>query len=112
MPAKQPTSSPKTVTGLQENTEAALTYVFGWISGLVFLLLEKESKKIRFHAMQSIIVSGALTLISFIPVIGWMLSPFTAILSIILALFLAVKAYQGEDYELPVVGEFAKKQVK
>ena len=59
-------SKSKTVTGLPENTEAALTYLFGWVTGLIFLLVEKDNKKIRFHAMQSVVTFGGFTLISMI----------------------------------------------
>ena len=105
-------SKTKTVTGLPVNTEAALTYLFGWITGLIFLLLEKDNKKIRFHAMQSIIVFGVCTLATMIPVVGWMLSPIVWLAAFILWLVLIIKAYQGEDFVVPVLGEFAKKQLK
>lgn len=101
-----------TVTGLPENTEAALTYLFGWITGLLFLLLEKDNKKIRFHAIQSIATFGVLTLVTLVPVIGWMLAPLVWLVAFILWLVLIIKAYQGEMFGLPVVGEFARKQVK
>lgn len=102
----------KTVTGLPVNTEAALTYVLGWLSGVVFFLLEKDDKFIRFHAMQSIVVFGGLTILSFIPILGWMLSPLIMIGGFILWLVLILKAYKGEKYVLPVVGEFAEKQME
>jgi uncharacterized membrane protein len=107
-------SAPKarTVTGLPENTEAALTYLFGWITGLIFLLMEKDNKKIRFHAMQSIITFGVATLVTMVPVIGWMLSPLIWLVAFILWLVLIVKAYQGEMFKLPVIGDFAAKQMK
>ena len=68
----------KTSTGLDENIAGLLCYVLGWISGLVFILIEKENKFVRFHAIQSIIVFGAITVASFIlswiPFIGSFLS--------------------------------------
>ena len=70
MATKTSPSKTKTVTGLPVNTEAALTYLFGWITGLIFLLLEKDNKKIRFHAMQSIIVFGVCTLATMVPVVS------------------------------------------
>lgn len=97
-------------TGLPKNTAAALSYVLGWLTGIVFLLIEKDPF-VRFHAMQSIVVFGALTILMFIPVIGWMLSPLLWIVGFVLWLVLIFKAYQGEEFELPVVGEFAKKQL-
>ncbi|MDZ4246338.1 MAG: hypothetical protein U1D67_04370 [Dehalococcoidia bacterium] len=64
----------KTSTGLAENVSGLLCYVLGWISGIVFLILEKENKAVRFHAFQSIIVFGILSLIgvvfSPIPILG------------------------------------------
>lgn len=97
-------------TGLPKNTAAALSYVLGWLTGIIFLLIEKDPF-VRFHAMQSIITFGILTLLSFIPVIGWILSPLVMIVGFILWLVLIFKAYQGEEFKLPVVGEFAKKQL-
>ena len=45
----------KTSTGIQENVAALLSYLVGWVTGLVFILLEQENKYVRYHAMQSII---------------------------------------------------------
>jgi uncharacterized membrane protein len=101
----------KSGLGLPSNTAAALSYVLGWLTGIVFLLLEKDDKFVRFHAMQSIITFGVITLLSFIPVIGWMLSPILMILAFVLWLLLIFKAYQGEKFKLPVIGDFAEKQM-
>ena len=97
---------------LPENTAAALTYVLGWISGLVFLLAEKKNGKVRFHAMQSLMFFAALTVITFVPVVGWLLSPFVMIVGLIVWLVSIYKAYNGEDFELPIVGKLAKKQLE
>lgn len=95
-------------TGLPKNTAAALCYVLGWITGIVFLLIEKEDKFVRFHAMQSVVTFGILTVASFMPLIGWILSPFIMIIGFVLWLVLIIKAYQGEEFELPVVGKLAR----
>ena len=100
----------KSATGLSSNTAAALTYLFGWLTGIVFLLIEKDDKFVRFHAMQSVITFGGLTVLSFVPIIGWILSPFLLVLAFILWLVLIYKAYQGEEFKLPIVGDFAQKQ--
>lgn len=97
--------------GLPVNTAAALCYAFGWISGLVFLLAEKQNAKVRFHAMQALLFFGGLTVLSFVPIIGWLLSPFVMIVGFIVWLMSIYKAYNGEDFELPVVGKMAKKQL-
>lgn len=96
-------------TGLPRNTAAALSYVLGWLTGIIFLLIEKD-KFVRFHAMQSIVTFGLLTVLSFVPVIGWLLSPLVMIVGFILWLVLIFKAYQGEEFKLPWIGEFAQKQ--
>lgn len=95
-------------TGLPKNTAAALCYLLGWVTGIVFLLIEKEDKFVRFHAMQSVITFGILTIASFLPLIGWILSPFIMIIGFVLWLALIIKAYQGEEFELPVVGKLAR----
>ena len=98
----------KKSSGLPKNTAAALCYLLGWVTGIVFLLIEKEDKFVRFHAMQSVVVFGILTLASFVPVVGWILSPFLMLAGFILWLVLMVKAYQGEEFELPIVGKLAR----
>ncbi len=95
-------------TCLPKNTAGALCYLLGWVTGIVFLLIEKEDKYVRFHAMQSIVTFGILTLASFAPVIGWVLSPFLMIAGFVLWLVLMVKAYQGEEFELPLAGKLAR----
>ena len=98
----------KAGTGLPKNTAAALTYVLGWVTGIVFLLIEKDPF-VRFHAMQSIVVFGILMILMFVPIIGWMLSPVLWIVGFVLWLVLIFKAYQGEEFKLPFVGDQAKK---
>ena len=96
----------KTSTGLQENIEGLLCYLGGWITGLIFLLIEKNSKFVKFHAVQSIGVSVALMILSFIPLVNIVVG----ILGIILWILLMVKAYQNQLFKLPVIGNFAAKQ--
>jgi len=104
-----------TSLGLAENIEGALAYVVGWISGLVLWFLEPENKFVRFHAMQSIVVFGALTVVEivlgFIPIIGAILGFLLGLVGFFLWLWLMYKAYQGEMYKLPWVGDFAEQQV-
>ena len=103
----------KTSTGLQENVAGLLCYVLGWVSGLVFILLEAENKFVRFHAMQSIIVFGVLNIIGivfgWIPWFGWVISSLVGLLGFVLWIVLMVKAYQGVMYKLPVAGDLAEK---
>ena len=103
----------KTSTGLQENVAGLLCYVLGWVSGLVFILLEAENKFVRFHAMQSIIVFGILSIIGivfgWIPWFGWVISSLVGLLGFVLWIVLMVKAYQGVMYKLPIAGDLAEK---
>ena len=101
----------KSSTGLAANVAGLLCYVLGWISGLVFILIERESKFVRFHAIQSIYVFGTLTIASivlgWIPIIGGALGWFISVLAFILWIILMVKAYQGTMYKLPWAGNLA-----
>ena len=105
----------KTSTGLEANVAGLLCYVLGRVSGLVFILIEKENKFVRFHAMQSIYVFGALTIVaivlSWIPIIGFVIGWLISVLGLILWIVLMVKAYQGTLYKLPWVGNLAERQV-
>src|SRR3954466_11630516 len=58
MSSQPPAQTAKSSTGLDENIAALLSYIAGWITGLVFFLIEKDSRLVRFHAMQSLILSG------------------------------------------------------
>ena len=99
----------KTSSGLQENVAGLLCYILGWVSGLIFLLIETENKFVRFHAVQSIIVFGTLNIFAmvffWIPFIGGIVGG----LAIALLIVLMIKAYQGTMYKLPVVGDLAEK---
>ncbi len=96
------------MTGLPRNTAAALSYVLGWLTGIVFLLIEKDSF-VRFHAAQSIVVFGILTIVVLIPGIGWVIAPLAWIVGFVLWLGLIFKSYQGEEFKLPWAGNMAKK---
>lgn len=102
-----------TKTGLPKNTAAALAYLLGWLTGIIMLLVEKD-KFVRFHAMQSILVFGGLTVLQIILGMTLILAVFVPliwVLELVLWVVLMWKAYQGQEFVLPVVGEFAKKQV-
>jgi uncharacterized membrane protein len=105
----------KTSTGLEENVAGLLCYLLGFITGILFFIIEKENSFVRFHAMQSIITFGAIFVLSivlgFIPIIGWILALLFPFVALALWIILMVKAYQGERYKLPIVGDIAEKQV-
>jgi len=100
----------KSSTGLDENVAAFLCYLFGFITGIVFLVVEKKSSFVKFHAMQSTITFLGLFVISFviswIPIINLLVYPIW-LLSLILWLILMIKALKGERYLLPIVGKMA-----
>ena len=100
-------------TSLEPNVAGLLCYVLGWITGLVFILIEKENKFVRFHAMQSIVVFGAWNVLAiilwWIPFVGWILGTVLSLLGLVLWIILMVKAYQGERFKLPIAGDIAEK---
>jgi uncharacterized membrane protein len=101
----------KSSTGLDENVAGFFCYLLGFITGIIFLAVEKKSSFVKFHAMQSTITFLSLFIISlilgFIPIIGLLVYPIW-ILSLILWLLLMVKALKGERYALPIVGKMAE----
>ncbi|HEX8849267.1 MAG TPA: DUF4870 domain-containing protein [Gemmatimonadaceae bacterium] len=111
-------------TGLASNVAGALCYLLGLITGVLFLLIEKNDKFVRFHAAQSIAVSLvmiaasiALSIVSgvlgFVPVIGWIIGLLLALVvglgSFILWILLMWKAFQGQEWEAPIAGPLARK---
>src|SRR3989344_8193375 len=98
-------------TGLPKNTSAALSYVLGPITGVIFLVLEKDSF-VRFHAMQSIVFSVAALLINTVigaTIILAILLPVLSVVEFVLWLLLIYKAWQGQEWELPYLGKIARK---
>jgi uncharacterized membrane protein len=100
------------VMGLDANVVAALSYLFGFVTGGVVLVLEQKDRFVRFHALQSALAFGGITLfwllMSAIPVLGFIIGVLVVIPgSAILWLVLMFKAYQGEEFRLPIVGQIA-----
>ena len=97
-------------TGLQQNIAGLLCYILGWITGIIFLLIEKDDTYVRFHAWQSVLVFGVLTVLniafSFVVVLNWIVGVVTFIAWVVLMF----KAYSGEKYKVPVLGNIAEKQ--
>jgi uncharacterized membrane protein len=130
--SQPPAQIAKSSTGLDENVAALLSYIAGWITGLVFFLIEKDSRLVRFHAMQSLILSGggtvlliALWILIFVLsiIIGYISGILAFLVTTVLSLVAGVlglailigaiisliKAYQGQYFKLPVVGNLAEK---
>jgi uncharacterized membrane protein len=101
-------------TGLKKETAGALAYVLGPITGVIFLIIEKVPF-VRFHAMQSIVVLGGLTVLAWIlpfTIILAFFVPLIGILWFVLWLILIYKAWQGQEWEVPFLGKFARQFVK
>jgi uncharacterized membrane protein len=124
----------KSSTGLDENVAALISYIFGWVSGLIFFLMEKDSKLVRFHAMQSILFNVLVAIVCFV---GWIITVVLVLIAssladalgavsgilaglvwlvIVVGILIAwilclVRAYQGKFFKLPVIGNIAEKIV-
>jgi uncharacterized membrane protein len=107
-------------SGMTENVAGFLCYILGWLTGIIFLLVDKRPF-VRFHAAQSIVVFGGLTIIHFIlayGVLGWhtwdfwslwnIISLLVNLVGVVLWILLMVTAYQGKTFEVPVVAGIAK----
>ena len=131
-PPVQTATTTKSSTGLDENIAALLSYVFGWVSGLIFFLIEKDSRLVRFHAMQSILLNAAALVVGFVLWFVWVIAAIifaqvsdvlASLVSLVLGLLIFVfyigvligvilcliKAYQKAYFKLPVLGNFAEK---
>jgi uncharacterized membrane protein len=114
-------------TGMTANVAGLLCYVALWVTGIVFVVMEKKSKFVKFHAWQSIITFGALTVVqiilSILGAIAWAISPFGGLWRfanvlgiivwvIIVGLWIALMllAYQGKMWKVPLAGNWAEKQ--
>src|SRR5690349_14610558 len=127
--AMQPVSTAQpTSTGLTSNVAGALAYILGFITGIVFLVLEpyKHDRFVRFHAMQSILYSAAgivfrigwgLLVSALMDVSAWVglvLVPVGLVISLGLFcfwLFLMYQAYSNREFRIPIIGAIAAKQV-
>jgi uncharacterized membrane protein len=101
-------------TGLSANVAGLLCYVLGWITGIIFIVLEKKSTFVRFHAWQSIMTFGVLTVaqlvLGWIPFVGWILSILIGILMFVLWLILIIQAGTGKMWKVPGAGDWAERQ--
>ena len=104
-------SGNKTSSGLEQNIAGLLCYVFWFITGIFFLVIEKENRFVRFHAMQSIVFFGGIWVIGFVidyvPYIGWMISSLVSLFGFIMWIVFMIKAYQKEYFKFPIVGQIA-----
>jgi uncharacterized membrane protein len=109
--------APAGTSGLQENVAGLLCYLLGWVTGIIFLLIDKRPF-VRFHAAQSIVVFGGLSVIhavlsfAFLGSGMWglwfMIVRIVDLLGLILWIVLMVQAYQGKMFEVPIAAGIAK----
>jgi uncharacterized membrane protein len=101
--------------GLQDNVAGMLAYVT-IIPAILFLLMEpyNRNKFVRFHSFQNLFFCGALIalniVLNFIPILGQIASLFVGLGSFIVWILLLVKAYQGQKFKLPIIGDLAEQQ--
>jgi uncharacterized membrane protein len=122
-----PGAAPVQSSGMTDNVAAALCYLAGWITGVLFLVLDpyNKNKTIRFHAFQSIfmcvawialwiVVSILSAVLLFIPIIGHLFLLLLYAVAgpgiFIVWLVLMYKAYNNEKWVLPIIGPLAEKQ--
>jgi uncharacterized membrane protein len=119
---QQPFGTPglaNTSLGLTQNVAAGLSYVFFWVSGLIIFLTEKQNRFVRFHAMQSILFFGGISIITFIlrfftflPLLGFFIGLIIALLWVVWLvgwIVLMINGFQGKYFKLPIIGDYAEK---
>lgn len=110
-------------TGLEDQIAGPLCYLFGVVTGVIFLAIEKKRPFVRFHSYQSIgvsvvwiVLSIGAALIGAIPVLGFvlggLLSLALSVVGLFLWLYLMWQAYQEKEIELPWIGPWARRQME
>ena len=102
----------ETSLGIIANFEALLCYSFGWVTGIIFLVMEKKSAFVRFHAMQAVVTFLGLMVVMIvlvmIPGVGTLMASCLWFVGVALWAVLMWKAYSGAWFRLPVIGNFAR----
>lgn len=106
---------------MEPKTAAGLSYVLGWITGIIFFLMEKQNRFVRFHAMQSILFFGGLSVLSIVlQVVSGFNIPFISFLALCVNgllgivglvgwIVLLINGFQGKYFKLPVIGDYAER---
>ena len=115
-----PDPGEKTTLHINPNLAGALCYLFACISGILFFLLETENKRVRFHALQSILVFTVLSLLTVASAVLAIMTDFVPfrlanmtiwIIHFIVWLLMIISTYQGKTIKIPGIGDFAQEQV-
>lgn len=115
MEPEEPLPVEKSSTGLEPRLAAVLSYLFGFVSGIIFLVIERDSEYVRFHAMQSTVTFISLFVISVLARVlplGGLIPWLVHVASLVLWALLMIKAWQGERYMLPMIGEMADERTR
>ncbi|MBP1906889.1 hypothetical protein ABE099_13245 [Paenibacillus turicensis] len=106
----------KSSTGIYENVAGFFCYLFAFVGGVVFLAIEKRSRFVLFHSLQSIMLFMVImvfhVLTGFIPVIGVISGSLVTLLGVLLWLLLMFTTLQGKWVKLPWIGELAERQLQ
>lgn len=106
----------KSSSGLDENIAGMLCYLFTIVGGIVFLAVEKRSRFVMFHAVQSVTVFGLImvghVLCTFLPLFGPLVASLLSLLGVVVWLLMVVSSLQGKWLKLPWIGDFAEKQMR
>jgi len=102
----------ETSVGMSPNVAGLLCYVLGWITGIIFVVLEKKSTFVKFHAWQSIMTFGVLFVVQLI--VFWIpvVNVIVWILIGVVWIILLIQAGSGKMWKLPWAGNWAEKQAK
>jgi len=108
--------SEASTTAIDPDLASALTYILGFVSGAIFLIVEIRNKTVRFHAYQSVATFGGLFVLSvvapFVPLLGGLISWLLPFCSLVLWLVLMIQAFRGERISLPIVGDWAEERAQ
>jgi uncharacterized membrane protein len=100
---KEKATEKKSTDTISDSKLMALLSYF-WILSIVMYVIKKDDEFVRFHARQGMVIFG-FSLLGIIPVLGWIID----LIMLAAAIIGAIKAYQGEKYKLPVIGDIAEK---
>ncbi len=105
-----------TAIGLNENLVGALAYLFGFVTGFLLLIVEKENHFVRFHALQSILLSitffTVFTVLGMLPVVGWLSGVILSPIGLVLWIILMLNASNGKYSKVYMIGQFAEKHLR
>jgi uncharacterized membrane protein len=117
-PGGQPPSYPTAAGGLDKRTGAFLSYLLGWITGLIFLFVAKNDPDVKYHAAQSVVFFGSLTVIEIlVDIVTGIVHPlwflgflnfFVSLFGFVMWIVCLVQAYSnnGARFQIPLVGSF------